>query len=91
MSIKYSQPGITADEATKISNVELERKLKRETEGKKKEYEIKNVAKIRAHQREYLLCDCGKYYTRGKRIAHTKTVFHKENINNIIFSQFLDL
>ena len=58
---------------------------------RKKEYRGKNAEKIKAHRSEYILCDCGKYYTRARRTRHIETVFHKENINKVMFSQFLDL
>ena len=58
---------------------------------KKKEYAERNAEKIKAHRSEYILCDCGKYYTRAKRTIHIETVYHKENVNLVMFSQFLDL
>ena len=58
---------------------------------RKKEYRGKNAEKIKAHRSEYILCDCGKYYTRAKRTIHIETNYHKENVNLVMFSQFLDL
>ena len=58
---------------------------------KKKAYKEANKIKLCARASEYFLCDCGKYYTRGKRTVHIKTIFHKENVNLVMFSQFLDL
>ena len=58
---------------------------------KKKEYAERNAEKIKAHRSEYILCDCGKYYTRAKRARHIETNYHKENVNLVMFSQFLDL
>ena len=58
---------------------------------KKKEYAERNAEKIKAHRSEYILCDCGKYYTRAKRTIHIETVYHKKNVNLVMFSQFLDL
>ena len=59
--------------------------------GHKKAYAEKNITKIRANRGECLLCDCGRYYTRANRAVHIKSIFHKENINRVMFSQFLDL
>ena len=57
---------------------------------KKKSYAEANKTKLCARASECLLCDCGKYYTRIHRVRHNKTVFHKENVNLVMFSQFLD-
>ena len=58
---------------------------------KKKEYSERNAEKMKIHNREYILCDCGKYYTRGHRKRHIESDYHKENVNLVMFSQFLDL
>ena len=58
---------------------------------KKKEYAERNAEKIKAHKNENILCDCGKYYTRLHRKRHIETNYHKENVNLVMFSQFLDL
>ena len=61
---------------------------KRETD---KQYYTLNKDKMKAHRSENILCDCGKYYMHGKRTRHIETNYHKENVNLVMFSQFLDL
>ena len=55
------------------------------------QYRALNKDKIKARKNEYFLCDCGKYYMHGKRTRHIETVYHKENVKLVMFSQFLDL
>ena len=50
-----------------------------------------NAEKIRTRENESILCDCGRYYKRCMRSRHAKTEIHKQNINRVMFSQFLDL
>jgi hypothetical protein len=50
-----------------------------------------NAEKIRTRENESILCDCGRYYRRCMRSRHVKTEIHKQNINRVMFSQFLDL
>ena len=52
---------------------------------------LREYRKSRELFNEYVLCNCGRYYKRRHLSCHNKTVFHKENINKVMFSQFLDL
>ena len=53
----------------------------------KTDRKVRNQASLK----EFVLCDCGRYCKRQNIYRHLKSDFHKENINNIMFSQFLDL
>ena len=53
----------------------------------KSDWKVRNQASLK----EYILCDCGRYCKRQSLHSHVKTDVHKENINRVMFSQFLDL